>query len=148
MAARFLPDTTVRVRRGRRRDLPQVQALLGAPADGRLERARRRMLADLGGDVYVAEDREGAIVGIVSVVYARSLRDGRLAALLDEARVSPAAHPLLAGLIAFAEDRARRRGCRRLAARVDGEEPELRATLLARGYHGGTLLVAELGAPG
>jgi GNAT superfamily N-acetyltransferase len=146
--ARLLPGTALRVRRGRRHDLPQIRAVLGAPAVERLERVYRRILADLGTDVYVAEDTGGEIVGLVSVVYTRSLARGGLSALLDGARARCApAGPLLEGLVAFAEDRARRRGCRRLAAWVDAGDAELRATLLARGYRAGELFVAELGGP-
>jgi len=119
MPARLLPGTGVRVRRGRRRDLPQLQVVLGAPATDRLERFYRRILADLGMDVYVAEDPEGAIVGVVSLAYRRSL-------------------------VAFAEERARRRGCCRLAAWVETGDGELRAALIARGYRVGELLTTDL----
>ncbi len=74
--ARLLPGTAVRVRRGRRHDLAAVQALLAAPACDRLERVFRRILADLGTDLYVAEDERGEIVGLVSVLYLRSLARG------------------------------------------------------------------------
>src|SRR5438067_2161073 len=115
MARVLLPDAGVRVRRGRRRDLPQVQSLLGIGGGDRLARYFRRIVADLGTDFYVAEDREGAIVGLVSVVYARSLARGGLSATLDGARATPAVHAaVLDGLLAFAEERARRRGCVRL----------------------------------
>jgi len=145
--ARFLPGTAMRVRRGRRRDLPQVETVLGAGAGDRLARYYRRILADLGTDVYVAEDAHGEIVGIVAVAYARSLMRGGLSAMLDGAcaRHQPA-RPVLEGLLAFAEERARRRGCRRLTAWVDREDAELRATLLARGYRAGELLVTDLAA--
>lgn len=147
MAARLLPGTALRVRRGRRRDLAALQALLGGEPGARLARLLRRILADLRGEVYVAEDAAGEIVGVISVVYVRSLVRGGLAAVLDGARVRPAPAPdLLAGLVAFAEERARRRGCRRLAAWVDAGDAELRSALLARGYRTGELLVAELGA--
>ena len=63
--ARLLPGTGLRVRRGRRRDLPQVQAVLRTPPGDRRERFWRRVVADLGSDVYVAEDPEGQIVGLV-----------------------------------------------------------------------------------
>jgi hypothetical protein len=133
--ARLLPGTALRVRRGRRHDLPQIRAVLGAPAVERLERVYRRILADLGTDVYVAEDTGGEIVGLVSVVYTRSLARGGLSALLDGARARSApAGPLLEGLVAF-------------AAWVDAGDAELRATLLARGYRAGELFVAELGGP-
>jgi hypothetical protein len=144
--ARLLPGTGMRVRRGRRRDLPQLQAVLGAPAGDRLERVWRRVVRNLGSDVYVAEDPAGEIVGVVSLVYARSLMRGGLSATLDgvRARREPT-QPVIEGLVAFAEERARRRGCRRLAAWVDAGDAALRAALLARGYRSGELLVADLG---
>ena len=146
MAARLLPGTAVRVRRGRRRDLSGLRALLAGEAAARLERVHRRILADLRNDVYVAEDRAGEIVGLVSIVYARSLVRGGLSAMLDGVRARGAAvQPVLEGLVAFAEDRARRRGCRRLTAWVDGDDGALRAMLLARGYRPGELMVSELG---
>ena len=40
-----LPGTALRVRRGRRHDLEQIRAVLGAPASARLERVYRRILA-------------------------------------------------------------------------------------------------------
>jgi hypothetical protein len=46
MTARLLPGTTLRVRRGRRRDLPQVAALLGPERSERLARVYRRLIAD------------------------------------------------------------------------------------------------------
>jgi hypothetical protein len=147
--ARVLPGTGVRVRRGRRRDLAGVRSLLGDPAREGLERRFRRIVADLGADVYVAEDGAGAIVGLVSVVYARSLARGGVSALLDGARARPDPGPdVLAGLVAFAEERARKRGCRRLAAWVDPDDGALRATLVARGYRAGELLITDLGAGG
>jgi GNAT superfamily N-acetyltransferase len=145
MAARVLPGSDCRVRRGRRHDLGAVRTLLGA---GDLPpKFFRRLISDLGSDVYVAEDPDGAIVGLVSVAYARSLVRGGASALLDGVRTArEPAGPLLEGLIAFAEDRARRRGCRRLAAWVEPEDGVLRAALLKRGYQVGELLVTDLGA--
>jgi GNAT superfamily N-acetyltransferase len=149
MTARLLPGTALRVRRGRRTDLPQMQAVLGVPPADRPLGLYRRLLADLGTDVYVAEDEGGEIVGVVSMVYARSLVRGGVSALLDGARARhPPARPLLEQLVAFAEERARRRGCRRLAAWVEAGDEELRAALLARGYRPGALLVTELVAGG
>ena len=143
--ARFLPGTAVRVRRGRRRDLASVQSLLGESAGAGLERLFRRIVADLGSDVYVAEDGAGEIVGLVSVVYARSLVRGGVSAMLDGARARRQPAPaILEGLVAFAEERARKRGCRRLTAWVDPDDRDLRETLVARGYRPGDLLVTEL----
>jgi N-acetylglutamate synthase-like GNAT family acetyltransferase len=143
--SQLLPGTAVRVRRGQRRDLAGVESLLGPAARAGIERIFRRIVADLGTDVYVAEDREGAIVGLVSVVYARSLVRGGVSAVLDGARARPEPGPaVLEGLVAFAEERARKRGCRRLTAWVDPEDRDLRAMLVARGYRSGELLVAEL----
>jgi GNAT superfamily N-acetyltransferase len=145
MVGRRLPGTALRVRRGRRRDLAQVERVLGPSADAGLARVFRRVVADLGTDLYVAEDEGGEIVGIVSVAYARSLLRGGVSAWLDGARARrEPARPVLEGLVAFAEERARRRGCRRLAAWVDAGDAELRATLLARGYRPGDLLVTDL----
>jgi len=143
MAARLLPGTTTRVRRGRRHDFAGVQAVLGCAAGNRAERLYKRMTRDLGTDLYVAEEAGGAIVAVIALAYARSLLGGGLAAALEVARRST--EPRLGeGLVAFAEDRARRRGCRELAARIDGVDPELRAVLLARGFRPADALVAAL----
>ena len=120
--------------------------MLGTEAPERLARFYRRIIADLGTDVYVAEDARGEIVGLVALVYARSLVRGGLSATLDGAHARHApARALVDGLVAFAEERARRRGCRRLTAWVGAEDVELRAALLARGYRAGELWVTELG---
>ena len=134
------------MRRGRRSDLPRVRSLLPVgDAEGR-ERFDRRTLASLAGDVYVAEDAAGGIVGVVSVAYLRSLTEGRYRAILDAARAdSP---PLLDRLIAFAETRARRRGCRRLAAMLGPDDRALRTALESRGWGSGDVLVADLGEAG
>jgi hypothetical protein len=146
MAARLLPGTGVRIRRGRRADLGALRGLLGREGEG-LERVFRRLVGDLRGDVYVAEDGGGAVVGFVSLVYARSLARGGLSATLDGARVArEPRRPLLEELVTFAEQRARRRGCVRLGAWVDPREADLRAALLARGYRVGELLVTDLTA--
>src|SRR5262249_53854159 len=143
--APLLPGPGVRVRRGRRRDLAQLESLLGTSSGERLARLFRRILNDLGTDVYVAEDGAGEIVGLVSVVYARTLVRGGVSAMLDGARARrEPVGPLPAELVAFAEERARKRGCRRLTAWVDPSDEALRATLLARGYQSGDLLVTEL----
>ncbi len=132
------------VRRGRRHDLPQVEAVLGVAGDGRFRRLYARVLKDLRNDLYVAEEPGGEIVGIVALHYGRSLGQGGLTAELDGAwtRRAPTG-PVLHGLVAFAEERARRRGCRQLSAPLDAGDGELRATLLARGYQVGERLVHQ-----
>jgi hypothetical protein len=142
MAGRQLPGTTLFVRRGQRRDLAQLHALIALPAEARLERFLRRMLADLGMDIYVAEDGERRIVGVISVAYRRSLMRGGLSAILDGVRTR-SAPDVLEALVAFAEQRARRRGCRRMTACVDADA-ELRAVLTARGYRAEALFVTDL----
>src|SRR4029453_17229533 len=112
------------------------------------ERFDRRTITSLAGDVYVAEDARGTIVGMVSVAYLRSMAEGRFAAVLDAARAAADSQPLLDRLIAFAEARARRRGCRRLAAWIEPDDVALRTALESRGYARGTLLTAELGGAG
>ena len=132
------------VRRGRRHDLAQVAAVLGVD-DRRLKRLYAGVLKDLRTDIYVAEEAGGGIVGIVALLYARSLVQGGPAAVLDGARARCVpGGPVLDGLVAFAEERARRRGCRRLCAWSGAVDADLRATLLARGYRPGEMLVADL----
>ena len=137
-------EDDIRVRRGRRSDVPRVRALLPAADGPARERFDRRTFASLAGDVYVAKAPGGTIVGVVSVSYLRSLAEGRFAAVLDAARATAGSRGLLDRLIAFAETRARRRGCRRLAAWVDPADATLRAALASRGYRTGELFVTEL----
>jgi hypothetical protein len=133
------------VRRGRRRDFAQVRSLVDADAGARLERVFRRIVADLGTDVYVAESGDGEIVGLVrgDVRAARCCAAGSPRCSTERGHAASAA--VLDGLVAFAEERARKRGCDRLSAWVAAEDADLRATLVARGYRAGELLVAELG---
>jgi hypothetical protein len=67
---------------------------------------------------------------------------GGLSAILDGVRTT-SAPAVLEALVAFAEQRARRRGCQRMAACVDADA-ELRAALTARGYRTETLFVTDL----
>ena len=75
MAARLLPGTTTRVRRGRRDDFAHVQAVLGQAGGDRAERLYHRMMRDLGTDLYVAEEEGGTIVAVIALAYGRSLAD-------------------------------------------------------------------------
>jgi len=147
MATRLLPGTHARVRRGQRRDLARLRVFLAHDAAARRGRFDRRLLADLGSDVYLAEDEGGGIVGVVAVAYVRSLAAGAGAAVLDTARAAGSeASLVLAGLVHFAEERARRRGCRTMRAWPAPDDVALRDVLAARGYDAGVGLVAELGA--
>ena len=136
---------TIHVRRGRRSDFPRVRALLPVAADARQERFDRRTFASLTGDVYVAEDAAGAILGLVAVGYLRSVTAGRTIAVLDAVRAIADAAPVLDRLIAFAEARARRRGCTRLTAWGDPGNAALQAALASRGYRSHAVLVTDLG---
>jgi len=145
MPVRQLPGTDVRLRRGRRGDLDGVHALLPDGSVQRRSRFDRRTLTGLDQDVYVAERPGGELVGVVAVAYLRSLRGGRFAAVLDTARAhATPGGPLLDHLIAFAEERARRRGCRQVRAWVDPDDDALRAALLSRGWQVASELEAAL----
>jgi len=79
---------------------------------------------------------------VIALAYARSLLGGGLAAVLEVARRST--EPRSARARRLRGGPARRRGCRELAARIDGVDPELRALLLARGFVLPDALVAAL----
>jgi GNAT superfamily N-acetyltransferase len=107
----------IRHRRARRTDFDAIGALLTAagltapPPERAALRNFRRLVADLGSDLYVAE-RDAQVLGLVHVVYARRLfRPAR--ARLELLLVSPAArgHGVGRSLAALAVGRAQRRGC-------------------------------------
>jgi N-acetylglutamate synthase-like GNAT family acetyltransferase len=128
-------DGGLLLRRARRADLDRLRGLLSGRPAPRAERFDRRTLADLGQDVYVAEAPDGALVGVVAVAYVRSLRGGRFAGVLDTARAAAGAAPaLLEALLDVAEERARRRGCRRVRAWLGPDDRMLRAALASRGW--------------
>lgn len=113
-----MPSRPVRPRRARRSDFDAIWTLLaesGVTASGEPDRATlrrfRRLIADLGSDLYVAEV-DGRPLGIVHTTYVRRLvgpPEARLELLVvaAEARRSGVA----GALAAFAAARARRRGC-------------------------------------
>ena len=105
----WIEERVVKLRRATRRDLAAVGTLLGTPVDRRFG---RRVVADLGADVYVAEHAEDGVVGIVGVAYRRSLSAGRFVAEIDPLASRDPAH--VGALLDFAGSRARRRGCREL----------------------------------
>jgi len=110
-------DARVQIRRGRRTDFTAVMALLAhsgirvPPADRSTLRRFRLLVADLGTDFYVALV-DGTMAGLVHVTYARQLTQGPAAAL-DRLVVAEAFRGQGIGseLLAFAQRRARKRGC-------------------------------------
>lgn len=118
-----MPLRPIRLRRARRTDFETVRALLAASGlalavDDRGVRSRfRRLVADLGADLYVAtvDDR---LCGVVHVTYARHLIAGPQATLellvvAPEARRQGIGRALAEG----AAHRAHRRHCVRLTGR-------------------------------
>jgi GNAT superfamily N-acetyltransferase len=112
-----MSDVRVHIRRGRRTDFTAVMHLLTAsgvtvPVPDRATLRRfRQLVADLGGDFYLALV-DDAVVGLVHVTYARQLAVPP-SARLDQLVVAPSARRRGIGsaLLAFAEGRARQRGC-------------------------------------
>lgn len=144
MPARRLPGLGVRLRRGRRTDLTAVRALLGRTDRPGAQRFDRRVVTDLGGDVYVAEDAAGGLVGVVAVAYVRSLREGRWTALLDVLRARDVA--LATALLECAAGRARARGCTALQTLAAAGDAGLAETLGALGWQpAGQVLGLALG---
>ena len=114
----------------RRRDLPQLVALLGvlfgqeaefAPDPAKQRRALRMLLADPAlGRIYVA--RRGArVLGTVSVLRSMSTAEGGPAGLLEDLVVRQEARGAGVGaaLLAFAAERSRAGGLLRLTLLTD-----------------------------
>jgi GNAT superfamily N-acetyltransferase len=126
-------------RRARRTDFEAVCALLSAggvtvpEADRATLRRFRRLVADLGSDVYLALVDE-RVVGIVQVTYTRHLlgQEARLAllAVMPEQR----RHGIGRSLAGLAAARARRRGCARVCCALHGSASEATAFLTALGW--------------
>ena len=110
-------ELRVHIRRGRRTDFTAVMGLLAAggvavPAPDRATLRRfRQIVADLGGDFYLASV-DDVVVGLVHVTYARQLA-APPSALLDQLVVVPTyrRRGIGSALLAFVERRARQRGC-------------------------------------
>jgi len=110
-------------------------AVAGGPEVGRL-RALRRLLKTLVADVYLLE-RDGAVRGVVAVVYRRSLAQGGLVATIDalellgeSSAVDRAGDAKL--LAACALSRAERRGCVAVDAAITA--PEAVAAIEGAGF--------------
>src|SRR6266852_7957695 len=108
---------SIRIRRSRRTDFTAVmQVLAGSavdlpPPDRATLRRFRNIVADLGADFYVASV-DGTLAGLVHVTYARQL-SALATARLEQLQVAVPFQGRGVGsaLLAFAQQRARRRGC-------------------------------------
>ncbi|MGD9764242.1 MAG: GNAT family N-acetyltransferase [Candidatus Binatia bacterium] len=130
----------IRYRRAQRSDCDAIFALLNAAgfaanAERRADRSRfRRIVADLGGDLYVATMDEH-LVGVVHLTYARHLVEGQRATL-ELLLVTPDARGrgVGRGLAALAAARARARRCRWLTHGDGGLDEPGRAFLARLGW--------------
>ncbi len=134
-----MSDARVHIRRGRRTDFTAVMALLAlggvaVPVPDRATLRRfRQLVADLGGDFYLALV-DDVVVGLVHVTYARQLA-APPSARLHQLVVAPAVRHrgIASALLAFVERRARRRGCTALTCVVPDADPAARAFLAKAG---------------
>lgn len=115
-----MPESRVRIRRGRRTDFVAVMALLAssgdplAPPDRATLRRFRNIVADLGADFYLAVEGDVA-TGLVYITYSRQLTTPARASL-DQLVVADAyrRRGIGSALLQFAHQRAERHGCARL----------------------------------
>ncbi len=121
-----MTEPRARIRRSRRTDFSAVMHLLAAsgvavpPPDRATLRRFRHVVADLGADFYLASV-DGAVVGLVHVTYARQLAVPPCAQL-DHLVVAASfrRRGIGSSLLAFAERRARQRGCAALSCVLPG----------------------------
>jgi N-acetylglutamate synthase-like GNAT family acetyltransferase len=130
----------VRHRRARRRDFTALTELFAScgfpiPDPNRSTLSRfRKIVADLGSDIYVATERE-AIIGLVHTTYSRSLTAGtraEVATLL----VGPEHRRRGVGkaLLALAHERARRRHCSELRYLPESDPQAIEGLLRQAGW--------------
>ena len=107
----------IRYRRARRTDFAAIDAVVrsgrtpAAAPDRSALRRFRRLVADLGADLYVAET-DACLLGVVHVSYVRHLTLGQRAQLeLLAVAADARGRGVGRGLVALAAQRARRRGC-------------------------------------
>jgi N-acetylglutamate synthase-like GNAT family acetyltransferase len=119
----------LKIRRGKRVDFAAVMALVQRgeerewPSEKALVRLFRRLVSDLGYDLYVAE-RDGQVCGVVMVGYRRLLVQGGLCAVLDGVITTETGGEIEQQLIAFAQERAHKKGCRLFQAQVSKQQRE------------------------
>ncbi len=132
-----------RVRRAQRRDFAGVAELcsrLGVGVlgtDRRTIRRFRRIVADLGNDLYLAEVGE-SLCGLVHIVYARELLGpprAEVALLLADDPTGTG--EVRARLLACALQRARKRQCSRVVLRIGSVPTDLADLLQREGFHCG-----------
>jgi GNAT superfamily N-acetyltransferase len=130
-----MPDLRIEIRRARRTDFTAVMALLAAsgmavpPPERATLRRFRYVVADLGTDFYLAFV-DDALAGLVHVTYARRLTVRPRAWLAELVVGTPFRHRGVAtALLAFARERARRRGCGTLSGCVPAADSAARAFL-------------------
>ncbi len=93
------------------------------PSDKALVRLFRHLVSDLGYDLYVAE-QDGEVCGVVMVGYRHLLVQGGLCAVLDGVITAESGGEIRQRLLAFAQERARKKGCRMFQAQVSGQQRE------------------------
>ena len=120
------------MRRASRHDLPALLELLASQREGRSERFDRRLLRNLGTDVYVALGDDQRMLGAVSLAFVRSFAAGHWRAELDGLWVCAGAEGLIDQLLVFAVQRAAQRHCLELAV----TQPPGAALAAALGRHG------------
>ena len=150
-----MPALKVTYGGARRRDLPQLVALLGvlfaqeaefAPDPERQRRALRLLLADPSrGRIYVA--RRGArVLGMASVLRVVSTAEGGPAGLLEDLVVRPGARGAGIGsaLLAFAVERCRADGLLRLTLLTDRGNRRAQRLYRAAGFGASGMLPMRL----
>lgn len=124
-----MPGSDLRIRRARRADFDGVSRILERvggsplPPDRRTIRRFRRIVADLGSDLYVAE-KEGRLLGFVYVRYSRHLAHGSQARV-EQLVVEPGSEEsrVRDELLGLALRRARKRDCTSLHATTRAVAP-------------------------
>ncbi|MFQ5666658.1 MAG: GNAT family N-acetyltransferase [Candidatus Binatia bacterium] len=137
-----MADFRLRIRRTRRTDFPAVMGLLAVsdvalpPPDRPTLRRFRRLVGDLGADFYLALVDE-TLAGLIHVTYARQLTAAPWARLEQLVVATPfRRRGIGTALVAFAQRRARQRGCARLSCPLPGTaSPAARLFLRKCGLH-------------